>query len=71
VFLSSELDGDEWSASRCGRFTPGEITSITYRIGGWVGPRAAVDAVGKKKQSLPLPGIELWSSLPLLSHYTD
>jgi hypothetical protein len=43
--LTSTLDGDEWSASCPGRFTPREGTPVTHRIGVWVGPRAALDAV--------------------------
>jgi hypothetical protein len=31
----------EWSASRSGRFTPGEIAPCTHQVG----PRASVDAV--------------------------
>jgi hypothetical protein len=42
--LTSALDGGEWSVSRLGRFTPG-----THWIGGWVGPRAGLDAVAKRK----------------------
>jgi hypothetical protein len=37
VFLTSELDGGEWSASRPDRFTPG-----------WVGVRTGLDAVAKR-----------------------
>jgi hypothetical protein len=39
------LDGGEWSASRLGRFTPKERAPGTHWIGGWVGPRAVLDAV--------------------------
>jgi hypothetical protein len=55
-FLTLALDGGEWSASRPGRFTPGEKAPGTRWIGGWVGPRASLDAVAKKKKipSLPL-----------------
>jgi hypothetical protein len=51
------LDGDEWSASHPGRFTPGEIVPGTHWIEGWVGPRASLDVVEKKK-ILPLLGSE-------------
>jgi hypothetical protein len=47
--LTSALDGGEWSASRPGRFTPRERASGTHWIGGWVGPRAVLDAVVKRK----------------------
>jgi len=32
AFLTLALDGDEWSASRSGRFTPKEIASSTHFI---------------------------------------
>jgi hypothetical protein len=48
-FLTSALDGGEWSASLPGRFTPRERTPGTHRIGGWVGPRVVLDAVVKRK----------------------
>jgi hypothetical protein len=43
--LTSALDGGEWSASRPGRFTPRQRAPRTHWIGGWVGPRAVLDAV--------------------------
>jgi hypothetical protein len=46
--LTSALDGGEWSASRPGRFTPRERAPGTRWIGGWVGPRAVLDAVVKR-----------------------
>jgi hypothetical protein len=46
--LTSALHGGEWSASRPGRFTPRERASGTHWIGGWVGPRAVLDAVKRK-----------------------
>jgi hypothetical protein len=47
VFLTSALDGGEWSASRPGRFTPGERASGTHWIGVWVGSRAGLDNMEK------------------------
>jgi hypothetical protein len=44
-FLTSALDGGEWSASRLGHFIPGERAPGTHCIGGWVGPRAGLYAV--------------------------
>jgi hypothetical protein len=41
----------EWLASRPGRFTPRERALGTNWIGGWVGPRAALDTVVKRKIS--------------------
>jgi hypothetical protein len=35
---------DVWSDSRPSRFTNGEIAPGTHWIGGWVGPRAGLDA---------------------------
>jgi hypothetical protein len=51
--------GGEWSASRLGRFTPGERAPSTHWIGGWVGPRAVLDMVVKRK--IPSPH---WKSNP-------
>jgi hypothetical protein len=55
IFLTSELVG-EWSASRPCRFTSGERDPGTHWIGGWVGPRAGLDAM-EKRNILHLPGI--------------
>jgi hypothetical protein len=53
TFLTSALDGGEWSASHTGCFTPRERASGAHLIGGWVGPRAGPDAVMKRK--IPSP----------------
>jgi hypothetical protein len=53
AFLTSALDGGEWSASRSGRFTPREGTPGTHWIEGWVSPRAVLDAVVKRKTPSP------------------
>jgi hypothetical protein len=53
AFLTSALDGGEWSASLPDRFTPRERTPGTNWIGGWVGPRAILDALVKRK--IPSP----------------
>jgi hypothetical protein len=58
IFLTSALAGGEWSASRSGRFTPGETAPGTHRIGGWVEPRVVLDDVEKRK-CLTLQGFEL------------
>jgi hypothetical protein len=52
--LTSVLDGGELSASRPGRFTQRERAPGTHWIGGWVGPRAVLDAVVKRKIPSPL-----------------
>jgi hypothetical protein len=58
--LTSALLGGEWSASRPGRFTPGERAPGTHWIGGWVGPRASLDDMEERK-FLTLRGLELRS----------
>jgi hypothetical protein len=58
IFLTSAVAGDEWSASRPGRFTPGERAPDTHWIGGWVDPRVGLDDVEKRK-FLTIPGLEL------------
>jgi hypothetical protein len=57
-FLTSALVGGEWSASRPGRFTPGERACGTHWIGGWVEPKVGMDDVERRK-FLTLPGLEL------------
>jgi hypothetical protein len=39
----------EMSGQLHGRFTPGEIIPDTHWIRGWVGPRAVLDTVAKRK----------------------
>jgi hypothetical protein len=51
--LTSALDGGEWSASRPCYFTPRKRAPGTHWIGGWMGPRAVLDAVMKRK--IPRP----------------
>jgi hypothetical protein len=53
AFLISAVDGGEWSASRPARFTPRERSPGTHWIGGWMGRRAVLDAVVKRK--IPSP----------------
>jgi hypothetical protein len=48
-YLTLALDGGEWSASRPGRFTTKERAHGTHWIAGWVGPRAGLDKVVKRK----------------------
>jgi hypothetical protein len=71
--LASALDGGEWSASRPGRFTPRERDAGTPWTGGWVGPRAALDAVVKRKITSPRrqsnPRIPIVQ--PVAQRYTD
>jgi hypothetical protein len=58
VFLTLALVGGEWSATRPGRFTPGERVPVTHSTGGWVDLRAGPDDVEKRKL-LTLSGLEL------------
>jgi hypothetical protein len=58
IFLTSVLFGGEWSTSLPGRFTPEERATGTHWIGGWVGRRAGLDDVEKRK-FLTIPGLEL------------
>jgi hypothetical protein len=58
VFLTSALVAGEWSPPRPCRFTPGERAPGTHWIGDWVGPRAGLDDVEKRK-FLTLQGLEL------------
>jgi hypothetical protein len=67
-FLTSTLDGGEWSASLSGRFTPGDRDPGTYCIGGWMGPRSSLNAMEDTKL-LPMPGIEPRSSKPVAHRY--
>jgi hypothetical protein len=53
AFLTSVLDGGMWSASQPGCFTPGERTLGTHQIEGWMGPRASLAAVAKRKTPSP------------------
>jgi hypothetical protein len=47
--LTSALYGGELSTSRLGRFIPRERAPGIHWIGGWVGPRAGLDAASKRK----------------------
>jgi len=63
AFLTSAVDGGQWSASRTGRFTYGKEPPVPIaQEAGW-GPEP-VWTGGREKESLPLPKIEPWSSSP-------
>jgi hypothetical protein len=49
VFLASALVECEWSASRPGRYNPGERAPYTHCVGRWVGPKASLDDVEKRR----------------------
>jgi hypothetical protein len=65
--LTSALGGDERSDSRPSRFTPREGTPGTHWIGDWVGPRACLDVVVKRKIPSPCRDSNPRSSSPLPS----
>jgi hypothetical protein len=71
--LTSAIDGGEWSASRPGRFTLRGRAPGTHWIGGWVGPRAVLDAVVKRK--IPSPRRKSNPRAPIIQpvakRYTD
>jgi len=50
MFLTSALDGGEWSASRPDRFTPRERVPVTHWIGGWVSHYTHTDPYPSKTQ---------------------
>jgi len=52
TFLTPALDGDEWSASHPGHFTPEGKKPHVHWIGGWVDPRASLDLAAKTKISI-------------------
>jgi hypothetical protein len=58
AFLTSTLNGSNWSASYIGHLTPGKSLSSTHWIGGWLDPRAGLDATVKRKKSLPFSCLE-------------
>jgi hypothetical protein len=62
--LSSALDEGDWSASRPGRLIPKERAPGTHWIGGWVGPRAVLDAVVERK--IPSPRRESNPRTPIV-----
>jgi hypothetical protein len=48
IYLTSALDGVEWSASYPDSFTPGDRVSSIHCIGGWLCHRVGLDDVEKK-----------------------
>jgi hypothetical protein len=48
TILIIALDEGKWSALHPGQFTSGERALDTHCVGGWVGPRASLDALEKK-----------------------
>jgi hypothetical protein len=64
-----------WSASCPTFFTPspGERAPGTHWIGGWVGSKASLDAVGKRKIHIPhqKSSLRILIIQPVASRYTD
>jgi hypothetical protein len=73
AFLTSALGGGEGSSSGPGRFTPRERTPGTHWIGGWVSPRAVLNAVVKRKIPSPLRESNPKTPIvqPIAQRYTD
>jgi hypothetical protein len=59
AFLTSAVDGGEWSVSRPVRFAPRERASGTHLIGRWVSPRAGLDTVSNPDH--PIVQLVAWS----------
>jgi hypothetical protein len=59
LFMTSALDGVEWSTSSPDRFNPGVRSPDAHWIEDWVGPRIGKDAVESTKLSCPC-----WESKP-------
>jgi hypothetical protein len=62
-YLTSALDGVEWSDSRPAPLAPGKEPPGTHWIGAWVGLRAGLNAMEKRK-TLPLKIVEHRPSSP-------
>jgi len=62
--LTLALDEGEWSTSCPSCFNPRERAPGTHWIGGWVGPRAILDMVVKRK--IPSPHQESNPGTPII-----
>jgi hypothetical protein len=69
TFLTSALDGGEWSASRPSRSITAEIASSLQFIGSWVGRRTSLDVMEKRKIPAPV-GNRIQAFQPLTRRYT-
>jgi hypothetical protein len=72
-YLTSALDGGEWSASSPGRFTHRERDPSTDWIGDWVGSRDGLDTVSKRKIPSPRWDSNRYQAIvqPVVSRRTD
>jgi hypothetical protein len=71
TILNIGTNGGEWSDSRAGRFTSGKIAPGSYCIGRWVGPRAGLDAINKRKSLSPAEKQKPSVVQPVARRYTD
>jgi hypothetical protein len=71
--LTSALDRGEWSASCPICFTPRERSPRAHWIGGWVGSRASLHVVSKRKIPSPHQDSNTYHVIvqPIVSCYTD
>ena len=63
LLITSALNGGEWSTSHPSCFLTGKDSSAHWK-GGWVGPRACLDNI-KKRKILTLPEVEPWIIQPV------
>jgi hypothetical protein len=70
-FLTSALDGKEWSVSRPGHFIPGERAPCAHWMGGRTGPRAGLDAVELRDKFLASAGNRSPTIQPVAHRYTN
>jgi hypothetical protein len=70
AFLTSTLDGGEWSASRRGRFTPQGKSPWCPLDGRLGGPQSLCGRGGEEKNSQPLPELEPPIIQPVAQRYT-
>jgi hypothetical protein len=68
--LTVALDEGEWSASCPSHFTSNERAPGTQCIGGWLGPRASLDAVVKRKIPSPHQDLNPHIIQPVAQCYT-
>jgi hypothetical protein len=69
-FLTSAINGGEQLVSRPDRVSPGEKAPNSHWIGSWVTPRDGLDAMAKRKTTVPAGSRSPSSSL-YPSHYTE
>lgn len=65
LFVTTTLDGAEWSALLRCLCTPGVRASAKHVIGGWVFPGVDLLRFGWEIDLLPLPRFEKWVIRPV------